>query len=115
MSDHVLDLQRRWTNRLAALLDRVLEDDALADLPLTDAVAATWRQLAADQPEVRATLDTADPSPELAEARAREHWTLALAAGLARPSDPREQAARIGRTYLAALRSRPAGEVARTA
>ncbi len=115
MSDHVLDLQRRWTTRLAALLDRTLEDDPLADLPLVAAVAATWRRLAAEQPELRAALDAADPSPELEEASAGEHWTLALAAGLARPTDPRDEAARVGRTYLAVLRRHIDSEVGRTA
>ncbi|UZG57273.1 hypothetical protein [Rhodococcus opacus] len=50
----LLSLQHRWSNHLAARLDQAVEDGT--------PVNSTWKALAAEQPALRALLDTAAAS-----------------------------------------------------
>jgi hypothetical protein len=104
--EQLLALQHRWTTALSARLDDALERAGTE--PLTDAVAAAWRALAADQPILRAVLDTHESdSPALDTALRRECQMLAMAAGLTEPDDRSEEPARIGRALRGLIRGGP--------
>ncbi|MCL8025622.1 hypothetical protein [Nocardioides bruguierae] len=110
-------LQLRWHARLAGRIEREQSAGRSAGhRTLADAVVAAWRATADEMPGVRLVLDRAATAPTdertaaaFARARAKEHATLAVAAGLAGTSDaedPRalaagerlEEAARLGWT-----------------
>src|SRR5439155_25647607 len=94
---------RRWTRALSARLDLTLE---FADQPFTDAIPATWRQLAAEQVTLRWVLDVAEPGrPALKAAMSTEFRQLALAAGVVGVDAPTERAVRLGRAYRRLIRS----------
>jgi hypothetical protein len=97
----LLALQRRWTTALSARLDHALETAAPGKD--TQVVTRAWHGLANDLHTLRAVLDAHEPhSAALAQALRVEYWMLALAAGLASPDTPTEQAVPAGR----ALRDR---------
>ncbi len=98
----LLGLQHRWTTMLSARLDQALEDAGLG--ATGDAVADTWRRLAAEQPVLRGLLDDgARRSAALTDAMSREFGVLALAAGLAGLDTPEDDAARAGREFRDAI------------
>lgn len=101
--EHLVALQRRWTRALSARLDQTLE---FAERPFTDAVPATWRELAAEQATLRRVLDVAEPhSAALRAAMSTEFRQLALAGGMVGVDDPDVRAARLGRAYRNLIRS----------
>jgi hypothetical protein len=92
-------LQLRWHARLSGRIERELLLNEPMDLE--SAVVAAWRATASDLPGIRAILDHYRDHPvdeamadAVARATAKEHAVLAVAAGLAGPSDA--AAARIG-------------------
>ncbi|HEY1972360.1 MAG TPA: hypothetical protein VGH89_30700 [Pseudonocardia sp.] len=101
--DQLVALQVRWATALSARLDQAIE--SAGPEPMTEAVAAAWHRLAADQPVLRAVLDRAEPgSTELDAAQAKEFEMLALATGLAGLDDPTEQAVAAGRSFRQLIR-----------
>jgi hypothetical protein len=100
----LLALQHRWAQRLRGRL-AVTEVDADPAVDRTDAVAAAWRALAAEEPRLRALLDRY--APELGGSTRIEHRDVAVAAGLADATEPAADAARIGTAFLALIRPHP--------
>lgn len=106
----LLALQHRWTLLLTARLElAMLDADTGGDR--VDAVANAWRELAGAEPVLRRVLDAHldDAEPEHTRAVEYEHRMLALWSGLAEPTEPAGEAARIGRALAGLLRSPRAG------
>lgn len=102
--EQLLGLQHRWTTILSARLDYTIE--FAGSEPMTDAVAAAWRQLAAEQAELRALLDAKEnESTTLAGSLDQEFRMLAMAAGLIGVDDRSEEALRIGRSLRNLIRT----------
>ncbi|WP_051341544.1 hypothetical protein [Pseudonocardia spinosispora] len=102
--EQLVRLQHRWTTILSARLDNAIE--FAGSEPLTDPVAAAWRQLAADQKELRALLDAKESeSTSLAGSLDREFRMLAMAAGLIGVDDRSDEAVRIGRSLRDLIRA----------
>ena len=97
----LLALHYRWMQQLTGRLGTALEDSD----DRVETVTRTWRELAAEQPVLRAVLDA---HLTCAEAIEREQRLLALTAGLAELSEPSAEIARVGAAFLGLLRSRPA-------
>ncbi|TIC81596.1 hypothetical protein [Nocardioides sp. GY 10127] len=93
--DLVGALQLRWHARLVVRIEREQSAGRAAGHgTLSDAVVAAWRATADEMPGVRLVLDAAAgaaaderTAQALARARATEHATLAVAAGLAGTAD----------------------------
>jgi hypothetical protein len=102
--EHLCGLQSRWTRALLSRLDQALE--SAGPEPLIDTVGAAWRQLAGEQPTLRAVLDAAEPrSPALGAAMRAEFRCLALALGSVGVHDADEAAVRQGRAHRDLIRS----------
>ncbi|MEU4447761.1 hypothetical protein AB0K14_12750 [Actinosynnema sp. NPDC050801] len=98
--DLLLALHYRWMQQLTGRLGTALEDDD----DRVEIVARTWRELAAEQPVLRAVLDAHLTSTEAVE---REQRLLALTAGLAELSEPGAEIARVGAAFANLIRTRP--------
>ena len=99
----LLALQHRWTQRLTARVE-------LAELEPTDpvdAVGASWRRTAEDNPNLRALLDEHADNEALRPLIEAEHRTLARAAGLTEPGDSADEEASIGAAFVALQRTAP--------
>jgi hypothetical protein len=101
----LLALHYRWMQQLTGRLGTALED---RDDDRVETVTRTWRELAADQPVLRAVLDAHLTSTEAIE---REHRLLALTAGLAELSEPNADIARVGAAFAGLIRTTPTAVV----
>lgn len=115
-AEALLALHYRWSVRLTGRVG-LAQVDAERD-PAVDpveAVAEAWRTTAAENPVLRRVLDAnADGhGGVLASALDGEQRTLALAAGLAEPAEPRAEISRVGAAFLALIRSAPPKQVQR--
>jgi hypothetical protein len=99
----LLALDHKWTQRLTARIGLALSDNTEGDR--VDAVSAAWRQTVAENGALRRLLDE-NSGGVLADAAAREHRMLALAAGLAEFDEPNELLERVGAAFAALLRGR---------
>ncbi len=110
--DLALALQYKWSQVLMGRIAVELTDaEQTPDVDHVDAVTRAWRTAAAQQPQLRALLDTytADPQASdefLAQVRA-EHRSLALAANLAELGEPTEEISRIGAAFVSLIRTEP--------
>lgn len=100
-ADVLVALHDLWTRRLETRIDLALE---LHDIP-GDSVAEAWREVAAELAGVRRVLDAHAHDPALAAHELHEHRLVAVAVGLATLSDPVAHSARLGRAYVAKVRS----------
>jgi hypothetical protein len=108
-------LQYKWTQQLTGRVEVVLaETDDAPHADRVQAVTAAWRRTAADNPVLRDLLDRHESNPALRLDVAREHQLLALAAGLAEPTEPGKDTARVGRAFLQLLRATPDAPAQRT-
>ncbi|MFC0539990.1 hypothetical protein [Kutzneria chonburiensis] len=98
----LLALDHKWTRALTARIGLALSD---TERDRVDAVSAAWRRAVADNPALRRLLDE-NSNGVLADAVAREHRMLALAAGLAEFTEPNEVLERVGGAFAALLRGR---------
>ena len=98
----LLALDHKWTRALTARIGLALSD---AEGDRVDAVSAAWRQTVAENPALRRLLDE-NSGGVLADACAREHRMLALAAGLAEFNEPNDVLERVGGAFAALLRGR---------
>lgn len=98
----LLALDHKWTRALTARIGLALTD---TDGDRVDAVSAAWRQTVAENPALRRVLDE-NSGGVLADAAAREHRMLALAAGLAEFTEPNDVLERVGGAFAALLRGR---------
>jgi hypothetical protein len=98
----LLALDHKWTRALTAHIGLALSD---TERDRVDAVSAAWRRAVADNPTLRRLLDE-NSNGVLADAAAREHRMLALAAGLAEFTEPNEVLERVGGAFAALLRGR---------
>ncbi|ONI87402.1 hypothetical protein ALI22I_22880 [Saccharothrix sp. ALI-22-I] len=101
----LLALHYRWMQQLTGRLGTALGDSADDRV---ETVTRTWRELAAEQPVLRAVLDAHLTSTEAVE---REQSLLALTAGLAELSEPGAEIARVGAAFASLIRSGPAAAV----
>jgi len=103
----LLALDHKWTRALTARIGLALSDQVSADTDgdRVDAVSAAWRRAVAENPTLRRLLDE-NSNGVLADAAAREHRMLALAAGLAEFTEPNEVLERVGGAFAALLRGR---------
>ncbi|MBV9313789.1 MAG: hypothetical protein JO100_08610 [Pseudonocardia sp.] len=96
-------LQQRWNAMLSARLDETLENAGPG--PLVDAVAETWRRLAAEQPVLRAVLDAGSRrQPVFGAATDTESRMLAHTAGLVGLNEPEADAVRVGEAFRERIR-----------
>jgi hypothetical protein len=113
-----LALQYKWSQILMGHIAAALVDaDRTPDIDQVEAVAAAWRTAARRQPALRALLDghAADAGEEFRSALRAEQRMLAFAAGLAEPTEPANETARIGAAFLALVQSTPRQPVNRHA
>ncbi|WP_447006311.1 hypothetical protein ACRAKI_07485 [Saccharothrix isguenensis] len=103
--DLLLALHYRWMQQLTGRLGTALED---SDDDRVEIVTRTWRELAAEQPVLRAVLDAHLTSTEAVE---REQRLLALTAGLAELSEPTPEITRVGAAFESLIRTAPAAVV----
>jgi hypothetical protein len=98
----LLALDHKWTRALTARIGLALSD---AEGDRVDAVSTAWRQAVAENPALRRILDE-NSGGALADASAREHRMLALAAGLGEFTEPNDVLERVGGAFAALLRGR---------
>jgi len=98
----LLALDHKWTRALTARIGLALSD---TEGDRVDAVSAAWRQTVTENPALRRLLDE-NSGGVLADAAAREHRMLALAAGLAEFTEPNDVLERVGGAFAALLRGR---------
>ena len=98
----LLALDHKWTQQLTARIGLALSE---TEGDRVDAVAAGWRRTVAENPALRRILDE-NSGGVLADATAREHRMLALAAGLAEFDEPNDVLERVGGAFAALLRGR---------
>ncbi|MFI9388773.1 hypothetical protein [Kutzneria sp. NPDC052558] len=98
----LLALDHKWTRALTARIGLALSD---TEGDRVDAVSAAWRRAVAENPALRRLLDE-NATGVLADATAREHRMLALAAGLAEFTEPNDVLERVGGAFAALLRGR---------
>lgn len=98
----LLALDHKWTRQLTARIGLALSN---TEGDRVDAVAAAWRRAVAENPSLRRILDE-NSAGVLADATAREHRMLALAAGLAEFTEPNDVLERVGGAFAALLRGR---------
>jgi hypothetical protein len=113
-----LALQYKWSQVLTGQIGAALTTAAHApDLDQVEAVAAAWRIAARQQPALRVLLDgyAAEAGTEFQRASQAEQRMVAFAAGLAEPGEPADETARIGRAFIALVRSTPRRSVNRHA
>ena len=99
----LLALDHKWTQQLTGRIGMALSEETDGDR--VDAVSAAWRRTVAENPRLRRLLDD-NAGGVLADATAREHRMLALAAGLAEFNEPNEVLERVGGAFAALLRGR---------
>jgi hypothetical protein len=103
----LLAMQHKWmqmlTGKVAVALDEAEHDPRIDGV---EALARSWRDLAAEQPVLRRVLDvhTAEAGDALHAAVGREHRMVALAAGLADPFEPVDEVTRIGSAFVSLIR-----------
>jgi hypothetical protein len=105
-----LALQYKWSQVLTGQIGAALTTAAHApDLDQVEAVAAAWRIAARQQPALRELLDgyAAEAGAEFRRASRAEQRMVAFAAGLAEPGEPADETARIGKAFIALVRSTP--------
>ena len=100
--DLLLALDHKWTRALTARIGLALSD---TEGDRVDAVSAAWRQAVTENPALRRILDE-NSGGVLADAAAREHRMLALAAGLGEFTEPNDVLERVGGAFAALLRGR---------
>jgi len=109
----LLALYYRWNLRLLGKLRSTVggPEDAMDAPPREDSdnpelVAQAWRGTVAENPTLRAVLDShIDVYPEtLVPALEREQRLLAITAGLAEPHEPLDEITRVGASFMALLR-----------
>jgi hypothetical protein len=106
----LLALHYKWMQLLTGRIGIALGDaERSPDVDRVDAVGTAWREVAAAHPVLRAVLEAhlTDGDERLTAATEREQRMLALAAGLAEPSEADEEIVRIGRAFLTLLRRTP--------
>ena len=111
-----LALQYKWSQALMGRIAVALTDaDQTEDIDQVVAVATAWRLAARQQPALRDLLDThtSDAGDEFRGAVRAEQRMLAFAAGLAEPSEPADETARIGAAFQALIRA-PRQPIARS-
>ncbi|WP_158840505.1 hypothetical protein [Saccharothrix deserti] len=101
----LLALHYRWMQQLTGRLGTALED---SDDDRVEIVTRTWRELAAEQPVLRAVLDAHLTSTDAIE---REQRMLALTAGLAELSEPSADVSRVGAAFANLIRGGTAAVV----
>jgi hypothetical protein len=108
LADLLRALQYKWNQQLTGRIEIALAETE--DAPLGDrieAVSAAWRRTAADNAALRAILDRHSAHPALEACSAAEQRMLALAAGLAEPTEPTRDIARVGMAFRHLLRAIP--------
>jgi hypothetical protein len=113
-----LALQHKWSQILMGHIAAALVDaDHTPDIDQVEAVAAAWRTAARRQPALRALLEghTAEAGDEFRRALRAEQRMVAFAAGLAEPTEPANETARIGAAFLGLVRGTPRQPVNRHA
>lgn len=103
-----LALQYKWSQLLTGHVAVALTDAARKpDGDQVAAVAEAWRATARAQPELRRLLDEHEPDNDFRAAIRAEQRMLAYAAGLAEPTEPPAETARIGAAFQALIRNTP--------
>jgi len=113
-----LALQYKWSQILMGHIAAALVDaDHTPDIDQVEAVAAAWRTAARRQPALRALLEghTAEAGDEFRSALRAEQRMVAFAAGLAEPTEPANETARIGAAFLGLVQGTPRRPVNRHA
>lgn len=100
--DVLVALHEMWSRRVTARVEMAL--DLGQDLP-AESVENAWFEVAAELPGVRRVLDAHAQDEVLQPFEQHEHRLLAIAAGMASPSDSLEYAARAGRRLVTNIRA----------
>ena len=99
--DVLVALHDVWSRRVTARVEMAL--DLGQDLP-AESVENAWFEVATELPGVRRVLDAHAQDEVLQQLDRHEHRLLAIAAGMAGPSDSLEYAARAGQRLVANIR-----------
>jgi hypothetical protein len=104
-----LALQYKWSQRLSGQINLAMSDAEQSDIDHVDAVSAAWRATATGNPVLRRLLDeyAHEGGPRFQAALRAERCTLALAAGLADPTESTGEISRIGDAFLRLIRNAP--------
>ncbi|HEV8558891.1 MAG TPA: hypothetical protein VGR06_21170 [Actinophytocola sp.] len=103
-------LHHRWFMALTGRVELALaEAERDPDADPVEVVSAAWRSTAAWHDVLRRLLDTNvdEHRSALRAALEGEQRMLALASGLAKPNEPKDEITRIGATYFTLMRNAP--------